>query len=455
VSGADDSPGTNALPFKTLSRAAIAARAGDTVNLRDGTWDPSIEVKFASMDESTCGVSAGVAFASNVTLRAVHAGAARIISAGYHGLCMSGGLIDGLRFDCSNSYRPIIETQQGALSIRGSSLRNCNKSGIDISGTAQVTVGPGSLSDYSEYPNYAFVSAREQSQLTIDGGNISYAEGAIDIQDAARVIVHGVTFASQDPSVLAGIAIAISGSLSQLSIDGGTRFTGAAAGVEVYDSSADISIDDMAFTQGGLAILINETATTGVPHIAINRLVTTDNNGPDVIVAGSYELSITNSTFTRCGNPSIILNGSGSATVDSLTFIQGGYGLYIDTDESGDGLAVNARNVSVTGSQYSGVLLLGHANDTFDFGTARSPGNNVFSGNNLSAYYLDANFSFSVPAGVVLQAVGNIWDANQQGSDVDGLYRVGTAGVPLDVVSGAGPNYLSRDSSAGKLRLAE
>ena len=453
--GSDDSPGTQALPFKTLNRAATAALAGDTVNLLDGIWDSSIDVKLASTATTDCGLSSGIAFAPNVTLRAGNPGNARVVGAGYHGLCMSGGLIDGLRLDCGQSGQPIFETRQGTLTMVATSLSNCGVFGIDVAGTAAVSVKPGNLTDYSEVPNSSFAIAREQSSLTIEGGTLSFMSLATQAQDSANLIIHAVTFTSQDAASMAGIAVTLAGSSPKITLDGGTSMDNIAIGVEGNNVSSDVSIDGMKFTNGNLAVMINQATGTNAPNVAINGLVVADTNGPGIDLTGPCNLSVTNSTFSGCSSPAILLNISGSLTLDTVAISEGWGGLILTGDESGNPLSAIVRNVSVTGGQYSGVVFTTDPQDSFDFGTALSPGNNVFRGNNAAADSASANLVFTISNGIVVPAVGNTWDANQQGSDANGWYHVTAAGVPFDVISGTGPNYLSDSGSAGTLRLAE
>lgn len=60
-----------------------------------------------------------------------------------------------------------------------------------------------------------------------------------------------------------------------------------------------------------------------------------------------------------------------------------------------------------------------------------------------------------MPPGVTVSAVGNTWDANQQGADANGHYQVVSQGVPLDVSGGPRPNYFSPADNQSLLRLAE
>lgn len=449
--GSDQGPGTQTLPLKTLSCASVAARSGDTVSLLDGTWDSSVDAKLGNGTMTTCGVDAGVAFAPNVRLRAIHPGAARITSAAYHGICMSGGAIEGIRFDCL-AGRPVIETREGTLEITGSSQRNCEVFGLDIGGTAKVTMRPGGLSDYAEYPNSQFAILRDESTLSIEGGKLSYSSMAFWLEGNATLTLHGVAIQSQDSS-MAGQAVYLVSGTPRLTIDGGTSFDNVSLGILSSSVTSDITIDEMTFQNGSNVLIVSEVPSTFVPKIAINRLTVTDAAGLGVDLAGAFDLSVTNSTFTRVGAPAVMPSGSGTVTLDSVTFTDG-WGAMLFSSTATENLAVKVRHVTATGGQYSGVGVSGDAADSFDFGTLASPGYNVFRGNNLGQNDGCANFAFTLEAGAVVQAVGNTWDANQQGADSGGQYSVASTPGSLFVSAGIGPNYISGSSNAGQLLLS-
>ena len=313
---------------------------------------------------------------------------------------------------------------------------------------------PGNLSDYSEVPNASFAIAREKSSLTINGGTLSFTSLATEVQDSAKLNIHGVSFTSQDAANMAGIAVTLAGE-PEVTIDGGTSMDNVAIGFEGSNVSASISINDMKFTNGNLAMTVNETAGTNLPTVAINGLSLANSDGPGLDVTGPCNLSVTNSSFTGCASPAILVNISGSLTLNTVTVSEGWGGFILNDDGSGNALTAIVRNVSVTGGQYSGVIFTNGPQDSFDFGTAQSPGNNVFRNDNLLADSSSANFVFAIPDGILVRAVGNTWDANEQGADANGLYHVTSAGVPFDVISGTGPNYFSSSGSGGTLRLAE
>lgn len=454
VKGDDQWPGTMAFPLKTLSCASLVAGTGDTVFLSDGTWDGSVDSALMNTQASACGPGSGIAFAPDVMVRAVNPGAARIVSQGIHGLCMQGGIVEGIRFDCSAGY-PVLETKSGVLEIIGSSLHKCGTYGFDLAGSAQVTMYPGTLTDYSESPNHYFARVREQATLSIEGGKISFSAYAIQVGGTANLEVHGVTFTANDNTSLAGYGVSVSEGSPTITLDEGTLFDKVAVAVDVTHAITALNIDDVTIMRGANAVSLNqETDATVVPKIDINRLNVLDNSGLGVSASGRNNLTIKNSNFTRCSAPTIMPTGTGTVLLDTVTVTDSWGGILAAGQTGSSGLAVTVRNYQATGCQYAGVFIAGYTNDTFDFGTAASPGNNVFRGNNLIASGSHANFVFQVASGGIVYAVGNTWDADVQGADADGKYSVG-AGLSLDVTSGAGVNFYVDPNNAGKMRLAE
>jgi len=449
--GADEGSGIREQPLKSLSCAALAARPGDTVVLVDGTWDASVDAKLGSLAATNCGVDSGIAFAENVNLRALNRGAVRVKSASYHGICMRGGFIAGIHFECLPG-RPVVETNEGELSITASSWKNCSTFGLDISGTASVSVRSGDLSNYSEGPNPQFAALREQGALSVEGGRLSYLSTAFWLEDDASLALHGVTLQSYDATSMAGPAIHLHSGAPRLTIDSGTSFDHTAVAILGTSTTAAMTLDDVALTNGTDGIIVNETARTLVPKVSISGLVVTDLKSTGVNISGSCDLSITNSTFTRVGGPAVMVNGFGNVSLDHVAFVDGWGALQFTN--SGGSLSIKVRNTSATGGEYAGVSVSGDARSLFDFGSLDSPGNNLFQANNLGLHVGQANLVFALGPQALVKAVGNSWDANQQGADSAGHYSVGAASVGLLVSNGDGPNYASDAANAGQLLLA-
>jgi hypothetical protein len=447
--GSDDWPGTSAQPFKSLTRASQAAVSNDTLYLLDGTWDSTTDPKLQDL---------GIAFAPNVKLRAVNPGAARIQASGNHGLSVKGGLIEGIRFVCQPG-RPVIETGAGALEIVGSSLQNCTSAGLDLTGTAQVTVRTGNLADYSEGENGSLAIARDQSSLTIEGGRLSYMNRAVQLEGTATLALHGVTMGGPTPSGRAGAAIFWLNASPHVVIDGGSVIERASMAVQGTGPSFDVHIDNVTATDLDTAFWLSQNAKAGTANVSVNRFDMSNCTGPGVLLSnqGVATLSVTNSHFANIGGPAIMPSGPGNVTIESVTVTGGWGGVVFQTDLDRCGMAVKVRNLSATGGDYEGMRIVCCAEDTYDFGTVSSPGNNVISGNNRSASREFSNLTFAVPANVTLYAVGNTWDANEQGADANGHYSVPAASTSkkLDLTTGSGKNFMSWEANAGRLRLAE
>ncbi|HEY5959039.1 MAG TPA: right-handed parallel beta-helix repeat-containing protein [Polyangiaceae bacterium] len=449
--GSDLAPGTQSQPLKSLSCAAQAARAGDSVKLMDGTWDGTTDPALNNTSNVTCGTGAGVSFASNVSLRAVNPGAVRINSKASHGICMSGGAIEGVRFGCFPSF-PIVETRAGTLTIVGSSFKECDGAALDVSGTADVTVRPGNLTDYSEQPNAYFATASEESHLTIDGGSLTTSAHGILAKDDATVTAHGVTL-SGTAAVYAAVALSLGGGAPTVRLDGGSKIEHTVIGVWSADFHGKLALDDVTISNGTDAVQLRQSANIASPGaVTLNQLRVIDQTGLGLVLDGNMDLSVTNSSFTRNLSQAIMLDGSGTARFESVVIMDCLAGLTVTGDSLGDGRTVKAHGLQVTGSKAYGVSVTSTSSaDTFDFGTAGDPGNSVFRNNNQNNDPEYANFVFNVPS--TIYAVGNTWDASVQGADVNGKYSVSVGA--LEVSSGTGPNVYVNSGNTGKIRLAE
>jgi hypothetical protein len=114
---------------------------------------------------------------------------------------------------------------------------------------------------------------------------------------------------------------------------------------------------------------------------------------------------------------------------------------------------VTDNNAGALAPDNHGITLRCDASSTFDFGTTEfQPGNNTFT--QAAVPTPSSNLFVDVAPGVVVHAVGNTFDAGEQGADENGRYRVNEppcpTGFTCDVTSGAGVNYRVE---SGALRL--
>ncbi len=462
VNGSDLAPGTEAEPLRTLTRAAYSAQPGDTVILHDGIWDGAVDAPLGATSSANCGDGvSGILFGENVSLRAQNPGAARIVTAGDHGICMSGGSVESIRFGCaheaSDVTRSALEAQSGVVEVVGTSFENCvEATPLVVAGTAAVTLRPGELSDYLVAPRGGMAVLSGQGQLVVDGGKLTMERDAFVVGDTARLELHGVTVVSEanlQQQTQAGILLRTGA--PGVRIDGGTQFENVGVAIDGMDASSQIAIEGMTITGGNDAIQLLHTVEMAPAEIAINDLTVTGVVGAALSLQGSYELSITNSRVSGTASIPFYLIGSGTVNLDSVSITDSGGGLLFTSIEGRDGFHVTGRNLTITGGELPGVIVIGATNDVIDLGTGDSPGNNTFTGNDTTTTDRPANLAFMVPDGVVVMASGNTWEPDQQGADADGHYSVGAAAEPLDVTSGDGPNYRNEEGNTGALRLAD
>lgn len=147
-SGSDSNPGTSALPWKTLHKAAAAVRAGDTVIVRDGTYAGGVWIE-------TPGTSA-----QPIVFKADGRGA----------------IVDGSGTErdaiCVSGYDLADPWWKGAdmyVRLEGFTIRNANRAGVRISCAHRVTVRNcvltrnGTWGIFTDYSNYALLENNECS----------------------------------------------------------------------------------------------------------------------------------------------------------------------------------------------------------------------------------------------------------------------------------------------------
>jgi len=468
INGSDKNSGSFDAPFRTLARAAEVARGSETVWLFDGTYSEATEPRFANLGMQDCASNAGVAFAANVQLRALNSGKPRLLVAGQHGLCLSGGSVQGLRFECQQPGGRIVEVTTGVEAIDESSFTNCGRApfpmpdrdddeaAIYVSGDARVTLTPGNLSDYSGLPNYGLATVRDMASLTVSGGTVSVLDRGFTLSGSAVLDLVGVNVLAQDPNQRADRAIR-AGSLSTPSIGlrGGSTIRGYQVALDLDAVDAIISIDDTTFSDSAVAISARRTSQTTLQgSIANSRFANLQIGLIAFPVAGRLDLSLSNLNFEAVARP-IIAYAGGKLSLTDVTITDCTVGALVVPFSSATPLTASFRRVSVSGCQTAGISLAGYASTVFDLGTSASPGGNVLRNNQLGGVGNESNLAFLSSAPILISAIGNTWDANEQGTDENGQCSVSVGQPSLDLTEASGRNFSSGPGNQAILRLAE
>lgn len=483
VTGDDRQPGTRAQPLRTIARAASLARVGSEIILLDGVYDGTSQPQFNSPLASACGVDSGVVLPSGVVLRADHAGQVRLSIAGYHGLCASSGRIEGLRLERPTPGARVIECASGELTIQETTFSNTgfNDSGsattevasaLLLSGSAQVTLNPGTLSDYSIGANERFATLSEQASLTITGGALSLSEDPREsaagfdrgfrVADSASLTLHGVRLQRRAASsTLSGSGIALTDS-AQVRLDQGTSVTGFWSGIYGTQGASQASLEDVDFVDNGYGVFMFSSGDFQRKALTIESSRFTRDQLGVFVYAVNIDLTIRDSVFVEDTSPApsalevgIEFAASGSANLENVTVTNNAFGIVLAHFNPQLDFQVKLRDSRITSNSEAGIT----AYAPVDLGSLAEPGRNVFQGNGVGQSD-GGNLLFgsnsSLINGLVL-AVGNTWDADVQGADESGGYAVSGAGARLEVQDGDGPNYRLRPNASGSLsvRLAE
>jgi hypothetical protein len=173
TTGNDSNAGSTSAPFRTIGKALATVQAGDTILVRDGTYQELLTTQ-----------RAGTA-SQRITLQAEHDGGATVTRAGrllnvqhpYY-------TIDGLVFDGQFGAEDLVTVSSSAnnLIIRDSEVRRGSRDGIDMSAAQNVLIENSKIHDLIWFDAGARLDAHGvviagAKNLTIRGTEIYYVSG--------------------------------------------------------------------------------------------------------------------------------------------------------------------------------------------------------------------------------------------------------------------------------------
>ncbi|MEO8924447.1 MAG: DUF1565 domain-containing protein [Caldimonas sp.] len=475
VNGNDNNPCTQAAPCRRIGGFVSIAAPGTTFTLADGIYGAT------SQGTTTLTVPDGV------TIQAAHPGAVTLgsmtISVPTGSATFSGVVIGPESASATFCGRlsvgqPDPQAGNPTLTLTGV-FSNC-ADWLWIRGNVKATMTPGALPggvyttgglNVNGSPGNAewIVLFQKGPELliqggVIDGGNTGDAlHTVLVMQDAGALTLDGVTLRNWGQT-------AIDAPEGKLTLRNGTvldhvGFPGN-GGCAITTSTSSSSL------------VMDHSTLSNVPGVGICAGVNGDLTNPAVI-------TLTQSTITKVALAAIRNFGGGgnigtlNISADGLSLLDNGVGLYIARPHG----AVDIRNSTITGSTSTsagagiffdfdplatigtesfklrtstvannvqdGVLLSQFKTGTIDLGSAADPGGNTFTGNGTAGLQVDVD---PLSAGTV-NAVGNTWNASQQGADAGGHYSVPPAYAPVPKTGPASGVNFKIDNNVSALNL--
>lgn len=477
--GSDTNPGTQAQPYRTLTKAFAEVGSGGTVWLADGayTWAA----------EQAAGAPAGAnktrAFPAGRTLRAINPGSATL----NFGLTVAGDAtivgvhltnVDGDGTGSGGTGLTVVDgaTANSVVQLKGVSFGALDGGSSDGWGaalmnrcpTCALTLDTNGLTGFN-YVGADFKPGRRLitnlgGPLTVDGGTMAGPNLSVQNSGCGSSVFTGhranfngvtITLPATAPSPLGEQAFCVLG-------DEPVTFTNSTI---TQQGSGRNVLFIVGFSYSGIPgngrVTLNNSVVSAPPsgvlfalrlpgvHLTANGATLTGGSG--TITRGGQNsansvITLTNTTVQNVNGDAVDIDALfGGSTVritgGEMKNIQGSALRFV----SGN-VDVKVRNVAITSaglSQGSGaVVLFGDNTSLYDLGTAADPGGNTILGHSAARPGVRVNLA----GGGIARAVGNTWIANQQGASSTGTY----SGNVL-VTSGSGQNYVI---DGGSLRLA-
>jgi hypothetical protein len=475
--GSDSNPGTQAHPYKTLTKAFAEVGASGTVWLANGTytWADEVAAGASAGDQRTRPLPAGR------TLRASTPGQATL----NFGLIAQGAAtvigvnLTTVNGDTNHGYSTaIVLPNNAAVQLKGVTfgrflnvMSYCNACGnatvsIDTNGVANFNY---LASDFTgEFTNIN--TAHASGSVTVSGGRFSHPALAstgqtcnqgkfMSISGSAQFTLDGV--AVELGPVSGGIsshpiAFCIAGGSAKLTLANGSTVTqagsssryrafaliGAGASLDLSNATVSGPFFGIVGTTGPAQVTIADStlqgATEGIttnageysePTVTLTNSVLQNFTSNAINLPLGGTLSITGGQIKDNGGAGVRLGG-----VAAPGFYSGLYTLTVR-----NATIANNGNAQADGA---GLLLNGAAGSVLDLGSAAQPGGNTILGLNSGK----PGVRIGTTAGNTVNAVGNTWVASQQGASSTGTYSGN-----LVVTSGSGQNYAV---TSGALRLS-
>jgi hypothetical protein len=434
-SGNDANPGTATAPLKTLGQALSKATAGDTIKLAGGGYGTTPQ-GFGNGEQFP---ASGLPVPSGVTLEgatssgfptATLLGQGTGIALNLKGNASVRNLIFGFRgFGVSIVAREGAQTLSNLfIPISAANVGNVDgfplSAGILLRGTANARLDSGAQQANTTGTNLIIdsgtgVHVNEQARFTMSGGLITGGD-----QPNCRT---GATGVELNQSAQA--------TLENLVPPGGIRNLAGTALRLTDNSKATVSQSAILRTLPAGCTAGATASTSGSSALTFDRVVdhTTGGDGATAIETSAQSgltLKNNSSILTTAGD-ALHLRGAGAVSIDQSS-VDARSGIAVDAASTGAPLTITrsfidgGSRVTDSGIRASklklrdsklnngktGVVVTGAG---VDLGNAGEPGNNDFS--NLGVTGVRVN-----TVGVLVRAIGNVWNPNVQGADTAGRY---------------------------------
>ena len=486
-----------ATPCLTIAKAASLAQPNKTVWLHNGAYTAATQPLPINIPTS-------------LTLRAVNAGLAGV----GQGIVLQGsGSVVGVVIRRNGFFagdQGYIQATSGTVVIDGVRVigsafsANGAIAAIALSGTAQATMTPGNIADYTDQLTpvgqgaAAYATLTDSARLTVNGGLFGGAAlgGSADLYPKTGAFTLSGSSRLDLNNVVVGVdsyGVVMNGGATQLFMTSSTlqanANSGFGAGIHALTGTPQITL--VASSISGFAagssrgISVGPVGNVSLPGVAATvslngssvignnvGIWVSDGTTPSSLALTGNNVAISANTFggvvclavcnLDIAGGEISQNGTQNpALVGSFTFYGGvwlgsptkNYFLKLRNVQVVDNKSLLGGNSNQLGN--SGITMAGSAGSGFDLGSALNPGGNIFAGNTTGSETTGLNVA--VAPGITVRAAGNTFIPGTQGANVQGKYLLGTApcgSSSCDLTSAASGGANFRISS-GVLRLAE
>ncbi|HEX2865293.1 MAG TPA: DUF1565 domain-containing protein [Deinococcales bacterium] len=368
--GLDSNDGTQAHPFKTLGKALTTVRPGGNVVLLAGTYSG------ASGETWGYDVPAGVSIRANTDGVILST-----ISPATPGLNFLGG--GELRFVTMNGFAPAVAAHQGSLALTGVTANSTatDQKGLVADGTAGV-----SLTDCTFATRGGALTLAGNASLSMTNGLLAGPGWVLEAADSVHATLTNVEINGNGKDTPMDI-----GGTAALTLKNVNLHDEASYAIYMRNGQPSLTVNGGTFrnTSHQAYVIDLEEGSATVDGAQFDQVGT-------ALGARDSQASVSNTNVSNGTGPAFSLSGTARFKLRSSNL----YG-------NSSGVAINAATV------------------TADLGTAADPGGNTIQDNKTATASFGANLVGDWGATTVLQAVGNTWNANTQGSDADGHYPAG------------------------------